>query len=90
MIANNELQWSNTILQTTRFQHDQEEEEHRTMGSNNNVPNTGFLILARDPSTDLTLLSIQPLNCSKEKGEGRYESTYLLAFVQRTLCLCSC
>lgn len=36
------------------------------------------------PPTPTALLSIQPLNCPKEQGEGRYESTYLLAFVQGT------
>lgn len=36
------------------------------------------------PATD-PLLSIQLLHCPTEEGEGRYESTYLLGFVQ----LCS-
>lgn len=57
-----------------------------------NDPNTGFPILASDPPPTLsdhppydthspTLHSA--LNCPKEEGEHRYESTYLLAFVQR-------
>lgn len=46
--------------------------------------NTGFPILPVTPPTPMpaSLLFIQPLNCPKEKGEGRYESAYLLAFVQ--------
>lgn len=61
------------------------EEEHRSHEiQQHNVSNTGFPILPSDPPMDLSLLSIQPLNCPKEKGEERYESTYLLAFVQQT------
>lgn len=36
------------------------------------------------PPTPASLIFIQALNCPQEKGEGRYESAYLLAFVQRT------
>lgn len=43
-----------------------------------------FPYTTRWPPAPAPLLSIQPLNCPQEEGEGRYESTYLLAFVQRT------
>lgn len=51
-----------------------------------NDPNTGFPILASDPTSPSYTQSPafhSALNCPKEEGEGRYESTYLLAFVQR-------
>lgn len=54
-----------------------------------NDPNTGFPLLASDPPrTSDPPYTQSPafhsaLNCPKEEGEGRYESTYLLAFVQR-------
>lgn len=61
------------------------EDEHRALKSNNIMVVTlvSLYSLWLSPIA-ASLLSIQPLNCPKEKGEGRYESAYLLAFVQWT------
>lgn len=60
------------------------EDEHRAMKSNNIMVVTLVSLYSLCPPHAASLLSIQALNCPKEKGEGRYESAYLLAFVQWT------
>lgn len=62
-------------------------DEHRALKSNNIMVVTLVSLFSPwppPPPHAASLLSIQPLNCPKEKGEGRYESAYLLAFVQWT------
>ena len=62
------------------------EDERRAMRSNNTTIVTLVSLDSPRPRPHAaSLLSIQPLNCPKVKGEGRYESAYLLAFVQRTV-----
>lgn len=77
------------IFKTTWFHNDRHatSEWRRTQSheiQQHHGRNTGFPILPmnRPPAHAASLLSIQPPNCPKEKGEGRYESAYLLAFVQ--------
>lgn len=61
------------------------EDAHRQQ---HNVPNTGFPILPSDPPPS-TLLCIEPFNCPKEEGEGRYESTYLLGLCAGHCLVCA-
>lgn len=61
------------------------EDEHRAMKSNNIMVVTLVSLYSpwtAPPRMLHPFFPFNPPNCPKEKGEGRYESAYLLAFVQ--------
>lgn len=83
---NEQLQFGGRLDSTMTKEQPEREEEHAAMKSNNIMIQTlvslYWPVTPHPPYTRSSAFH-SALNCPKEAGVGRYESTYLLAFVQR-------